>query len=326
MRLVIAVLLLLPGGLAQDDAVKKVVSDADKIKKLARKISKESRDKIEKALGEKLSDADLAPPLWECMSTIPAVSSMSKTKCLVTMVTVKGPKGPIQIGVAAATVESTLHLAKILMNGDDKALESKLFLSQFEGLEYTPNVWNSPDTLAAAIKKAAAGGDDAAKEIDTLLKVNGHMRAVGPMWERLLVAVEKKDKAAADEIPAMDRAFDESIKAVSASKFMSAAKQDKFKAAAAGARTDLADLAKLIGGMKFDEAFKKTGEIDSARCAKCHGAYRRTFRDGRLAQNLGNGYFSTKLEVAVPEAKLEASYQAVATGIHKAILLATEAK
>jgi hypothetical protein len=238
---------------------------------------------------------------------------------------VKGPKGLIKIGVAAATVETTLHTLKILENGDDKGIESKLFLSQFEGLEYTPNIWNSPDTLAGAIRKAA-GADDDAKTVDTLLKVNGHMRAVGPMWDRMLLAIEKKDKSAADEIGAMDKAFDESIKVVMGSKFMSAAKQDKFKASAAGARTDLADLAKMIGSMKFDEAFKKSGEIDSARCAKCHGAYRRTFRDGRLAQNLGNGYFSTKLEVAVPDSKLEASFQSVAGGIHKAILLATEAK
>ncbi|HVE40773.1 MAG TPA: hypothetical protein VNM14_12845, partial [Planctomycetota bacterium] len=220
-----------------------------------------------------------------------------------------------------ATVESTLHVVKILENGDDRALESKLFLGQFEGFEYTPNIWNGPDLLVSTIKKAAAGDD-----LDTLLKVNSTMRSVGPMWERLLAAIEKKDKAAADEIGAMDKAFDESIKAVTSSKFMSAAKQDKFKASAAGARTDLGDLKTLIGAMKFDEAFKKTGEIDSARCAKCHGAYRRTFRDGRLDKGLGNGYFSTKLEVAVPDPKIEASYQAVSTAVHKAILLATEAK
>jgi hypothetical protein len=324
MRLVTAVLLLLAGA-PQDDVVRKIVSDADKIKKLTRKVSKESRDKIEKALGEKLQDAELAPPLWECMSTVSAVSSMSKTKCLVTVVTVKGARGPIRIGVAAATVESTLHTVKILENGDDRALESKLFLGQFEGFEYTPNIWNSPETLTSTIRKAA-GSDDAAKDLDTLLKVNGTMRSVGPMWERMLVAIEKKDRTAADEIGAMDRAFDESVKAVTSSKFMSAAKQDKFKAAGAGVRTDLGDLKTLLGAMKFDEAFKKTGEIDSARCAKCHGAYRRTFRDGRLEKGLGNGYFSTKLEVALPDPRIENSYQAVATAIHKAILLATEAK
>ena len=326
MRVVLAVLLLLAGGAAQDDVVRKIVSDADKIKKLNRKLSRDARDKIEKALGEKILDTDLAAPLWECMSTVPAVSSMSKTKCLVTVVTVKGAKGPIRIGVAAATVETTLHTVKLLENGDDKALESKLFLAQFEGFEYTTNVWNSPETLNGVIKKATAGADDAAKEVDTLLKVNGHMRAVGPMWDRLLAGIEKKDKAAADEIAPMDRAFDESIKVVSGSRFLTATKQDKFKTAAAGARSDLADLKTLITAAKFDDAFKKTGEIDSARCAKCHGAYRRAFRDGRLEKGLGNGYFSTKLEVAVPDPKIEASYQTVATGIRKAILLATEAK
>jgi hypothetical protein len=323
MKAALAVLLLL-AGVPQDDVVKKIVSDADKIKKLPKKISKESRDKIEKALGEKLADADLAPMLWECMSTVPAVSSMTKTRVLVTVVTVKGPKGPIKLGVAAATVESTLHVVRILENGDDKALEAKIFLAQFEGLEYTPNVWNTPDTLTGALKKAA-GGDDAGKELDTLFKVNGTMRAVGPMWERMMAGIEKKDKAAADEIAGMDKAFDESIKAATGSKFLSPARQDKFKTAATGTRSDLADLKRMIDGMKFDDAFKKAGQIDSG-CAKCHGPLRGFFREGRTSHNIGNGYFSTKLEVAVPDAKLESDYQAVATGVRKAILIATEAK
>lgn len=324
MRLALAVLLL-AGLLPQDDVVKKVVSDADKVKKLPRKISKESRDKIEKALGEKLADADLAPALWECYSTVPAVSSMNKTKVLVTVVTAKGLKGPIRLGVAVATVESTLHVVRVLENGDDKALEAKGFLGQFEGLEYTMSLWSAPGVLADAIKKAA-GTDDAAKEMDTLLKVNGTMRAVGPMWERMLAGIEKKDKAAADEIAGMDKAFDDSIKAATGSKFLSPAKQDKFKASAAQTRTDLTDLKALIAAGKFDDAFKKTGEIDSARCAKCHGPQRGTFREGRNTHGIGNGFFSTKLEVAVPDAKLEASYQAVATAVRKAILIATEAK
>jgi hypothetical protein len=325
MRLAIAVLLLLPWSAPQDDVVKKIVSDADKIKKLSKKISKESRDKIEKALGEKLADADLAPPLWECMSTVPAVSSMNKTRVLVTVVTVKGPKGPIKLGVSAATVENALHVVRILENGDDKSLETKTFLGQFEEFEYTPNVWNAPSQLADAIKKSS-GSDDAAKELDTLLRVNSSMRAVGPMWDRILAGIEKKDKSVADEIPPMDKAFEDSIKAAAGSKFLSPARQDKYKTAAVGTQKDLAELKSLIAGMKFDEAFKKTGTIDSNCCGKCHGPLRGFFREGRLSHNIGNGYFSTKLEVAMPDPKLEASYQAVATGIRKAIMLATEAK
>ena len=41
---------------------------------------------------------------------------------------------------------------------------------------------------------------------------------------------------------------------------------------------------------------------------------------------LANGYFSTKLEVGMPDPKAEASYQAAANAIRKAILLATESK
>jgi hypothetical protein len=229
------------------------------------------------------------------------------------------------VGVAVATVESTLHVVRILENGDDKALEAKGFLGQFEGLEYSMSLWSGPAVLADAIKKAA-GTDDAARELDTLLKVNGTMRAVGPMWDRLLTGIEKKDKSAGDEVAAMDRMFDESIKAATGSKFLSPARQEKFKASAAGTRTDLADLKALIAASKFDEAFKKSGEIDSARCAKCHGPQRGAFRDGRNSHGIGNGYFSTKLEVAMPDPKLEASYQAVATAVRKAILLASEAK
>lgn len=324
MRLAL-VFLLFAALIPQDDVVKKVVSDADKIRKLPRKISRDSRDKIEKALGEKLAEADLAPALWECLSTVPAVSSMAKTKVLVTVVTTKGPKGPIKVGVSVATVESTLHVVRVLENGDDKGLEAKGFLGQFEGLEYSMNLWNAPSVLAEAFRKAA-GTDDVAREMDTLLKVNGTMRAVGPMWDRVLAGIEKKDKAAADELAPMDRAFDESIKAATGSKFLSPARQEKFKASASKTRTDLADLRALIAAAKFDEAFKKSGEIDSGRCASCHGPQRGTFRDGRNSHGVGNGYFSTKLEVAVPDPRLEASYQAVATAVRKAVLLATEAK
>ena len=39
--------------------------------------------------------------------------------------------------------------------------------------------------------------------------------------------------------------------------------------------------------------------------------------------SLGNGYFSTKLDVAVPRKDLQPLYQAVADGVRKAVLLST---
>jgi hypothetical protein len=325
MRLAVAALLLLAARAPQDDVVKKVVPDADRIKKLARKLSPASREKIEKALGEKLAEAELASPLWECYATVPSVSSMEKTRCLVTVVTVRGPKGVFKVGVAAATLENTLHTVKILENADEKALESKSFLSQFDGFEYTTNVWNSPDALAGALRKAQ-GGDDAARETDAIVRLNSHMRAMGPAWERLLEKVDKKDKTATEETASMDRAFEDSLRLLPAAKFLKAAQQDRYKQYAQGARTDFADLKRLLEGGKFDDAYRKTGEIDSQRCAKCHGSYRRNFREARLERGLGDGYFSTKLEVSVPDPRLEASYQAAASAVRRAILIASEMK
>ena len=72
--------------------------------------------------------------------------------------------------------------------------------------------------------------------------------------------------------------------------------------------------------------FPRAGRLEADRCSRCHGAYRRTFREARLDRGIGNGHFSTKVDVAVPEKAVEASYQAVATGVKKALLLAAEAR
>ena len=44
----------------QDDLVKRVAPDAEKAKKTAKKLAPAAKDKVEKALGEKLDAADLA--------------------------------------------------------------------------------------------------------------------------------------------------------------------------------------------------------------------------------------------------------------------------
>jgi vacuolar-type H+-ATPase catalytic subunit A/Vma1 len=325
MRVALAALILL-GAAPQDDVVKKIVPDADKIKKVAKKLPPAGQAKVEKALNEKLAPADLAPVLYECYSTVPKVSSMEKTRCLVVVVTVKGAKGPVKLGVAAAPIEKTLHVVKVLENGDDKALESKSFLSQFEGLEYTEHVYNASSVLDDAIKKAADAKDDATKELDMLLRMNTQMRTVGPAWERLREKIEKKDKTAADDAVALGKSMEDANRMIAAAKFLKPTQHDKFKSFASGAVTDLADLKKLVDTGKFDDAYRKTGEVDSQRCAKCHGAYRLAFKEARFTHQLGNGYFSTRLEVAMPDPKLEASYQAVAAGIRKAVLLMAEAK
>ena len=309
----------------QDDLVKKIVTEAEKIKKLAKKISPQAKDKIEKALGEKLDAADLMPVLWECYAIVPRVSTSEKTRCVVTSVTVKGPKGAVRVSVAVATVEKTIHVVKILENQDEKALESRLFLSQFDGFEYSESLYSAPTVLADGLKKAQ-GSDDAAKESDAVLRLSLLMHAMGPSWGRLMERIDKKDKTAADEVAWMDKAFDDTLKLLPAAKFFKATKQEKFKGFAVGAKSDLGELKKMIDGGKFEDAYRRAGQLDTTHCAKCHASYRMEFRGEREKRNIGNGYFSTKLEVASPDPKLEASYQSVASGLRKAILLATEAR
>ena len=317
MRLALALVLLL----LQDDVVKKVVADAEKVKKTAKRLAPAAKDKVEKALGEKLDAADLAAPIWECYATVPQVSSMDKTLVRVLAVTAKGPKGPIKVGVSVASLESTIHTVKILENGDDKAVESKLFLSQFQGFEYSPNVFNGPDVLQGAIAKSA--GD---KELDAAIRMSAVMRAVGPVYERMHEKIEKKDKGAVDDAAAMAKMLDESLRLLGSAAFLKASQVEKFKAFAAGGKQYLSDIQSLLGGGKFDDAYRKAGELDAQSCSRCHGAYRRTFREARLERQVGNGYFSTQLDIAAPDKASEASYQAVGKAIRKAVLIAAEAK
>lgn len=325
MRIALVVAVLAAGAAPQDDVVKKVVPDAEKIKKLIKKIAPAAKDKIEKALGEKLDAADLAPALWECYTVVPRVSPTEKTRCLVTTVVVKSPKGAVRVGVAVAPLEKTIHLVKILENADDKGLESRLFLSQFDGFEMSESLYSAPSVLQDVFKKAQ-GADDAAKELDALVKFNVLMRSLGPSWGRLLERIEKKDKAAVDDLDAITKGFDDGSKFLPSLKFFKATKQEKFKGFVTAGKGAASDLRKLLEAGKFEDAFKKTADLEKDGCAKCHASYRNEFQRERDTRSLGNGHFSTKLEVTSPDASLEASYQLVATAIRKGILLAIEAR
>lgn len=325
MRFALWGLAVLASGTLQEDVVKKVAPDAERVRKVTRKLPPGAREKIEKALGERLTEGDLSSPLFECYATVPSVSSMEKTRLVVGVVSGRGPKGPFRAVVAVAPGEDTVHAVRILENGDEKALESKSFLAQFHGFEYTPNVYNPPQSLAAALQKAK-GADEAARELDALVRMSLQMRAVGPAWERLLEKIDKKDAAAEEELAFLERAFDESVKLIPAARFLKATQQERFRQYASRARADLEELRRFLKDGKFDDAYRKSGELDSQRCARCHGAYRRSFREARSDRGLGNGYFSTRLEVAVPDPRHEASFQALAQAVRKAVLLIEETK
>ncbi len=317
MRFLLLLLLLAP----QEDLVKRVVPDAEKVKKTAKKLAPAAKEKVEKALGEKLEAADLAAPIWEAYASLPQVSSSEKTLIRILAVSVKGPQGPIKVGVAVAVPEATLHRVVVLESGGEKAVEARAFLSQFEGFEYGPDLYAGPEVLAAALKKAAPGS-----ELAVLTRTIAMMRTSGPVYERMHEKLGKKDKTAVEDAAALDRMLDASLKLLPGAGFLQATQQEKFRGFAALGRTLLRDIQSLAGAGKFDEAYKKAGELDGQSCARCHGAYRRSFRAAREKNQVGNGHFSVQLDLAAPDPAAEASFAAAAKAVRKAVLIAAEAR
>lgn len=310
MRLLLAAALL--AGSAQEDLVRKIVPDAEKVKKTARK---PVRERIEKALGEKLEAADLATPVWECYAVVPTISSADKTLLRVVSASVAGPKGPIKVGVAVAVPESTVHRVVVLENGDAKEIEDRRFLRQFEGFEYTASLYEGAEVLQAALKKA-----------DVALRMSAGMREMQVVYERLIERLEKKDKGAIGDAAALEGLIDASLKLLPEAAFLDAARAEKFRGFGAVGRRLLGEAKVLAEGGKFEEAYRKAGELEGQSCARCHGAYGRIFREERLARKLGNGHFSTSLDLGAPLRTSTASYDALGKAVRKALLLAVEAK
>ena len=319
MRLALVAVLL--AAAPQEDVVKKLLPDAEKAKKTARKLPPAGKDKIEKALGEKLDAADLAVPVWEAYTSVPTISASEKTLVRVVAVSGKGPKGAIRVGVAVAVPETTVVRAAVLENADEKAVESRAFLAQFETFEYGADLYAAPDVLQAALAKAAGGGEAAAS-----IRTVGLMRSSGPVYERMHEKLGKKDKSAVEDAAALDRMLDESLKLLPGASFLQASQHEKFRGFASLGRTMLGEIRTLAGAGKFEEAYRKAGDLDGQSCARCHGAYRRSFRAAREKHQAGNGHFSTKLDLASPDPAAEASFQAAARAIRKAVLIAAESR
>jgi hypothetical protein len=307
--------------LPQDEQVKKIVPDAEKIKKAAKKLPPAAREKVEKALGEKLDAADLAVPVWEAYAPVPSVNAADKTLVRVLTLPGKGPKGSFKVGVAIASLDGTIHLVKVLDNADEKALESPQFLSQFAGYEYSPNLFSGPEVLQAAVAQAPKD-----KELDALLRMSTLMRAFGPVYERLRERIEKKDKGVVEDASSLEEMFDASHAPLSGASFLRASQVEKFKGFVQTGKAALAEIKAKAGAGSFDDAYRKAGELDSQSCSRCHGAYKRAFREARARRQIGNGYFTTKLDLAAPDPAATSSYDAFGKVLRKALLIAAEAK
>src|SRR5688572_30022754 len=173
------------GASPRQDDFKQIVPDLEGAKRSARKLSKEAREKIEKAVERKLDDKEANLAIWEGRGSVPEANQSDKVRILYAVLPAKGPKGEFKVAVAVAPDERVIAGVRVLENKDDPAAGSDDFLIQFDQFKYTPNVFNPGSALDESRKAAAGRKDEKSKQLDAIFKLFGIMHQVESTWIRL---------------------------------------------------------------------------------------------------------------------------------------------
>lgn len=312
-------------GAAPQDDLKKILPDVEGVKRSARKISKEAREKIEKALERALDDKEANAAIWEGRASVPEANASEKIRVLYTVVAGKGPKGEFKIAVAVAPEERVIAGVRMIENKDDPAIASGEFLDQFEMFRYTANVSNPASTLEEARKVGAARKDDRAKQIDGIFKLHAIMHPVDAAWKRLQRRLDEDNKEAAADAAEVARLFGEAEKLLPDFTFLRVGSVDSFRRRLKESAKELGTLAQHAKAGKMVEARNVAAEVAKMSCSQCHAGTERQFREKRLELGMGNGYFAVGLDVEATEGPVE-SLKAAAAAIRQAVLILAEAK
>jgi hypothetical protein len=313
------------GSAPPQDELKKILPDVEGVKKSARKISKESRDRIEKAVERKLDEKEAAPQIWEARASVPEADANEKVRILYTVVSGKGPKGEFRIGVAVAPDERVVAGVRMLENKDDAAIAADEFLLQFEMFVYTANLANPASALDEARKQAAGRKDDKAKQLDGIFKLHSLMHPVEQAWTSLQHGLDKDSKESAADADKVAALFKEAEKVLPDFTFLKASQIDSFSRRLKQSVKELGTLAQHARAGKMAEARSASAEVYKMSCSQCHAGTQRIFREKRLEFGVGNGYFAVGHDVKAP-GDANASYQAAANAIRLAVLMLSEAK
>ncbi len=326
-----AVAVLLMVGVAasrepqQDGDIKKLLPDAEGIKKSPRKITKEAKEKIEKALGSKIDDKDV-PQIWEARATVPAANPNEKTRVFCVTLTCKGPKGDLKIAVAVATEEHIIAAVKILENKDDKAADSKTFLGQFEGFEYSSNFEMPATALDDARKKAQAAADADGKMLAALFALTDKMHVTQGDFEAIDAKIQKEEDGVIDAAQRMKSTFADMEKLSPSYTFLQAGQIGRFTTSLKAAQKDLQRVIDATKGKKWSDAAKAMTDLGNEQCNKCHAWSRSRFSAERVKLGIGNGYFVVGHEISAPSSGPKESFQSIATTVRRAVLIVTQAK
>ena len=309
----------------RQDELKKMFPDIEGVKKSPRKLSKEAREKIEKAIEGKVDDRDANATIWEGKATVVDANPGEKARVLYMIVTAKGPKGEVKLGVAIAPDDRVVAGVRVLENRDDPALASGTFLDQFEGFHYTANLSNPASALAEARKRGAERKDEKSKQLDGLFKLHAIMHPVEESWQRLQAHLDKESKDAAADAEQVIKLFGETEKVLPDFTFLKTSQVDSFKRRLKESSKELGNLAQHARAGKMVEARRSADEVLKMSCSQCHAGTQRIFREKRFELGIGNGYFSVGHDVKAIEGPRE-SLEAVAAAIRKAVLILSEAK
>jgi hypothetical protein len=310
---------------APQEDLKKLLPDAEGVKRSARKLSKEARERIEKALDRKLDDKEAAPAIWECRANVAEANANDKVRVLYTVVTGKGPKGEFKIGVAIAPEERYVAGVQVVENKDDPAIAAENFLLRLEQIPFTGNLANPPSVLAELRKTAATRKDEKLKQTDGILKLHDLMHPVQRHWDSLEAHLDKDGKEAAADADAIAKLFGEAEKTLADFTFLKTSQSDAFRRRLRDGVKELGTLAQHVKNGKMAEARATAAEIGRTSCSQCHAGTRRIFLNKRNDLGLGNGYFAPGLDVYVPAGPKE-SFEAAVTAIRTAVLILSEAK
>ena len=320
-----ALVLALAFAASSQDEFKKIVPDVEGAKRSSRKLSKEARERVEKAIERKLDDKEANVAIWEGRGSVPEANQSEKVRILYTVLTAKGPKGEFKVAVAVAPEERVIAGVRVLENKDDPAAGSDDFLLQFDQYRYTADLWTPGSALSEVKQASAARKDERSKQIDGIFKLMSIMHPVEPTWWSMEAHLDSGDKTAADEAERIAKSFGDTEPLVADFGFLKTSSADSFRRRLKEGIAELRKLSQHAKAGKFVEARAVASEVRKSSCTLCHAGNERVFRIKRAELGIGNGFFTVGHDVktTVPAT---ASHQAVASAIRLAVLILSEAK
>ena len=309
----------------QESDIKKLFPDAEAVKKSAKKLSAESREKIEKAIEGKLDDKEATGAIWEFRALVREAHPTEKVRVQYTTVTAKGPKGDIRLGVAVAPEDRVIAGVLVIENKDDAGVAGSAFLEQFTRFSYTPSLAAPASTLAQLKAKAAERKDADSKQMDSIFRLHVIMHPVGTSWASLKSRLDKDDAKAAEDLDKLVSSFAESKKVAGDFAFLKGSSLTRFQSRLDEGAAGFRGLSSQVKAGKFRDALSSYGELEKSSCSACHAGTQRAFRERRNALGIGNGFVSVGFDVSAPSGPA-ASFEAAAAAIRRAALILSEAK